>query len=338
MKTVVFLGETPIAGEGASGSRNDASLHGHHEAFTAIAPADKVTLFRAYLPDLAPAQARAAARLLAADRSAAAIETQHVAVGDADDEGMRWIALVDISLMAQWVAGDPDAIVPAPLLFDAPVQGFVIADVGCERVLRGADVATRDDPMLTPMLTAGMAVLSLDEEAIETAVRAAVNLPPFNLRQGAFARKTSWQVDRRALKRLGVLAGVLALFTLAVPVTHILRLNRESAAMDERALALEQDELRGESASARLVALRGPGAGFAATLRTVNAAVQATPTAELTTAVFETDGTLSINAHASAPAELELLRHRIEASGFVVTAGAATGGSMPSLSMGVRGR
>ncbi len=303
-----------------------------------IAPADAVTLFRAYLPGLAPAQARAAARLLAAECSAAPIETQHVAVGDADEEGMRWIALTDISRMAAWVADDPDAVIPAPLLIPGPESGFIRAAIGSEMILRGADVAAIDDPLLTPLLTGGAPVATLDEAAVEAAVAAAVETPPLNLRQGAFARKTSWQLEPAARKRLGILAGTLALLTLAVPLTHIIRLNHQSAVLDEKAAAMEQAELGGESADTRLAALRGPGAGFAATLRAVKAAVQATPNAELVTAAFETDGTLSVNAHASAPAELEALRRRIEAAGFVVTAGAVSGGTMPSLSMGVRGQ
>jgi general secretion pathway protein L len=303
-----------------------------------IAPADAVTLFRAHLPDLAPAQARAAARMLAAERSAAPIETQHVAVGDADEGGLRWIALTDIGRMAEWVAEDPDAIIPAPLLISAPEDGFVRAVVGSETILRGVNIAAVDDPLLTPLLTGGASIVTLDAAAVEAAVAASLEMPSLNLRQGVFARKTSWQLEPAALKRLGIMAGALALLTLAEPLTHIIRLNHQSAVLDEQAGAMEQAELGGESADVRLAALRGPGAGFAATLRAVKAAVQATPNAELVTAAFETDGTLSINAHASAPAELEALRQRIEAAGFVVTAGAVSGGTMPSLSMGVRDR
>jgi general secretion pathway protein L len=159
--------------------------------------------------------------------------------------------------------------------------------------------------------------------------------PPLDLRQGAFARQTQWQFDRKALRRVGLLATALGALTLAVPGVETLRLNREAARLEQEALAAEQNALGGESAEAKLATLRGPGAGFAATMRAVRAAIQATPNAELVTASFEADGTLSINIRASAVAELDGLRARLAASGFAVVPSSPNGTSQQ---LGIKGQ
>jgi general secretion pathway protein L len=74
------------------------------------------------LPALAPAQALAAARLLAADVSAGPVEALHVALGPVEPDGWRALALVDTTVMQGWMARlamagmTPDGMVPAPLL------------------------------------------------------------------------------------------------------------------------------------------------------------------------------------------------------------------------------
>ncbi len=305
----------------------------------ALAPAGAVTLFRAHLPDLAPAQARAAARLIAAERSATPVGALHVATGEADESGMRWVALCDVETMAAWAAQTGDtAIVPAPLLVPSPFAGFCRAAVGDEMILRGSDVATLDDPAMTPLLVGDAAIAALDDASVEDAIDRALAAPPLDLRQGPFAPRRRWQPEGKALRRLAILGGALALVSLAVPLVQVVRLNRDAGRLEADARALEQNALGGESADARLAALRGPGGGFAPGLRIVRAAVQATPNAQLTTVSFEADGSLSINLQAASPADLDAVRARIAAAGLGLTPGAITGGAMPSQQIGVRGR
>ena len=84
----------------------------------AIAPAEAVALRRAEIGALAPAQARGAARLIAAEHSLTPAEQLHVALGAAADGQRRMIGAVAAGRMAAWMTAlaeaghDPDAIIP----------------------------------------------------------------------------------------------------------------------------------------------------------------------------------------------------------------------------------
>jgi general secretion pathway protein L len=332
---VVFLGGSePLCGP-AEG-----------EAVIAIAPAIAVSLFRADLPDLAPAQALAAARLLALERTASPIETLHVATGAADEAGGLWVAVVDKAQVSGWVAaletiGCGDApIIPAAMLLPAPAVGFTTAEIGGETILRSAALAFVDDPILSPLLVGDATVVALGAATVAALLDNAAINPPFDLRQGTFARKASWHIAPREIRKLAYAALALALISLAIPVTEVIRLNRASAAMEAKTASLESASLGdGTSAEERLAALRGPGAGFNATVAAVRAAVLATPSAELSNASFDRDGLLTVTAHASAPTELEALRNRLIAAGFEVSGAPPSGlGAQSSVTMGIKGR
>jgi general secretion pathway protein L len=316
------------------------------ESVIGIAPASAVSLFRADLPDLAPAQALAAARLLAADRTAAPIETLHVAIGAADQSGGLWVAVVDKALAGTWVAGldaigcDDAPIIPAAMLLPAPAAGFTTAEIGGETILRSTTLASVDDPVLSPLLVGDAPAVALGAATVAALFDDAADDPPFDLRQGTFARKKSWHFAPRDGRRLAYAAFALALISLAIPVTEVIRLNRASAAMEAKTALLESASLGdGASAEERLAALRGPGAGFNATITAVRAAVLATPNAELSNASFDRDGQLTVTAHASAPTELEALRNHIIAAGFEVSGAPPSGlGAQSSVTMGIKGR
>lgn len=316
------------------------------EVAIAVAPAIAITLFRALLPGLAAAQARAAARLQAAERVASPLETLHVACGDADEEGWLWVAVADAAQVGAWISVLDEAgygevpIIPAPLLLPAPAAGFSRAELGGETVMRGAALAFADDTTLSPLLIGDAKVIDVGANALAEFCEDAAVYPPLDLRQGVFARKHSWQISQRDRRSLALVASLLALVSLAIPLAQIVRLNRSSAAMELQSASLESAALGGGvSADERLNAMRGPGAGFTQTLATVRTAVQATPNAELSNASFESDGTLTITIHASAPAELEALKGRIIAAGFDVSGSPPSGlGAQPSVTMEVKGR
>jgi len=133
----------------------------------AIAPADVLTLFRAHLSGLAPAQARAAATILAAGRSVTPIDSLHIAIGAEDQSGMRWVAVCARTVMDGWLLEhDPASIIPAALLLPEPETGYNHAKIGNQAVLRGRDRAFADDPVLTPLLVGEEPVAWLDGDAL----------------------------------------------------------------------------------------------------------------------------------------------------------------------------
>ncbi|WP_374297294.1 type II secretion system protein GspL, partial [Sphingomonas sp.] len=139
-----------LAAEGEGLPQDDAPA-------IAVAPAEAVTLHWAELPARSTAQAAAAARIMAAEASAAPMTELHVAVGgeEAEDSG-RAIGVVNAGAMAGWLsmlaeAGiDPVALVPAPLLLPRPDSGYARGVVGGQAVVRGRHAGFADDDMLTP--------------------------------------------------------------------------------------------------------------------------------------------------------------------------------------------
>ena len=302
------------------------------ERVVAVAPAEALSLHWAELPGLAPAQARAAARLLASENSIEAIESLHVAVGDGDEE--RPIAAVSSQRMGEWLARlqaeglDPDSIVPAPLLLPRPDEGYVSGDFGDQQVIRGRNSGFADDPALTPHIVRDAPVRPLDREALERSILDGVAAPELDLRQGVFAKRQRWTLDWPLVRRLAWLgAGVLAV-TLLLSLVLIARYNFAAERLERRAEAEAREALpAGRAGSEPALALenalsdvRGGGLGFSATAGAVFGAVQATPNVELSGVEFLPDGTLRITVTAPGAPEANALKAAIERMGFTVAA------------------
>ncbi len=299
------------------------------ETLIAVAPAADVTLHWLDLPDLSPAQANAAARLHLADR---VLGEAHIACGLPDEHGTRPVAVVSAEAMRRWIAElDPDAIVPAQMIVAAPEDGAVRAVLGPETIVRGRRIAIADDPELTPMLVEGD-IVALDRDAIEFSALAAMTAPPLDLRQGAFARKTSWLPDWARLQPLAWMAAALLLVTLAIPLAKMVRLSVDASALDrqtaEVARAAVGEAVAGEEAAGllrdRLAAMRGGGSGFSQTAAAAIAGIAATPNVELTSLGFASDGILRLTARAATQAELDALAVRMRGAGLTVTPGVPT--------------
>lgn len=316
------------------------------EAVFAVAPPEPVRLFRAALGDLAPAQARAAARQLAGEASLSPIEALHVACGDSDDEGQRWIAVIEAAHVADWLADLThagvvlDSLTPAALVPDAKADQLTRARIGPFGVVRGQSLAFADDAGLVAALSPDAAVADADPDQIIRALSALTVASPLDLRQGGFTPRGGWHLGPRARRRFGVMALAAGILALAIPVVEVIRLNRTSAALEAEALALEAATLGpGPPALERLTAMRGPGAGFPTTWRVVSGAVHAAGTAELSSASFGNDGVLTASLHASAPADLESVKARLERSGAQVSGGLVSGtGAQANVSLGVKAR
>jgi general secretion pathway protein L len=310
-----------------------ASAEGE-ERVVAVLPADDVTISHAELPDLSEPQAQAAARLMVAENAAAPVDTLHVAVGAANGVGNRPVVAVDRSKLADLLtlladAGyDPDSVVAAPMLVARPDKGFVKADLGTEVVVRGRDGGFADDPVLTPLL-AGGAVMMLDRARVERELVDAVTSPEVDLRQGAFAKRRNWGLDKARLKRIGWLALGVAALTLLFSVVQLVRLNMAADRIEANNLVTARAALPpGTNVNNALLqvreqlnAMRGPGGGLIPLASSVTGAVDTTPNIELTSMIFDGGGTLRITARAPAVADLTAFEAKLSAAGLTQAAG-----------------
>jgi general secretion pathway protein L len=320
-----------IADDGAVTARGDAEAPLPSvlpERVVAVAPAGAMTIHVAELGALATAQARAAARLLATETSVAPIETQHVAVGEADGAD-RSVAVLGKGRIAAWLDSlqahgvDPDAVLPAALLLPRPDAGFVRAAIGAETVLRGRSAAFAEEPGLTELLVGDASVEELDPEPL---VLAALDTPELDLRQGDFARRRRFAIDWLLVRRLAMLAGAIVAVTLLIAIVQTVRYGMAADRLDEQAQAAARAAVpdAGPDAAAalqaRMAARRGAGLGFSATAGALMAAVQASPNVELSSLTFDADGLLRATIVAPGPADAEALRARIQAAGLTVEA------------------
>lgn len=307
----------------------------------AIAPAEDVTLHWADLPRRSVAQTLAAARALIAEASAAPVGDLHVAVGD-EGGAARPIAVVAAARMRAWVAAlaeqglDPEAMIPAPMLVPRPDAGFVLADFGGERVVRGPACGFADAPGLTDAIIGDAPPVVLGAAALEAAIVAAAARPPLNLRQGGFARREKLALDRRRLRRAGWLAAAAGVLALAVPIAGIIRYHVAAQAIEARADASARAALppgaAAEDASGqldvRLARLRGPGRGFTQSAAAAFDAIRAVPGVEARSIAFDARGGMKIVLSAPGDLAAREVVQRIEAGGLQVSTviGASTAG------------
>lgn len=308
---------------------------------TAIVPAEDVTLHWAELPRRSMPQTLAAARALIAEASAAPIADLHVAVGDEGSDA-RPVAVVAMTRMQGWLDAlgehgfDPEVMIPAPMLVPRPDAGFVIADLGGERVVRGAACGFADAPELTAAITAEAAPVTLSTAELEAAIVAAVAQPPLNLRQGGFARRERVALDRRRIRRAAWLAVAAVVLALVVPILGIIRYTLATQTLEARADAAARAGLAPGASGvdttgqldARLARLRGPGRGFTQTAAIAFDAVRAVPGVEARSIAFDTRGVLKLVLSAPSDAAAREVAQRIEASGLSVAPiiGASTAG------------
>ena len=304
------------------------------EPIVAVAPADAVTLHWGDLPARSAAQAIAAARILAAEASAAAPSDVHVAIGD-DGAGERPIAVVDSGIMARWLADlaaggiDPVAMIPAPLLLPRPEHGFVRGEIAGRTLIRGRATGFADEAGLTEVVTAGELPATLDGEAVEAAVVSAVASPPLDLRQGPFVRRRRRAVDWGLVRRLALLGLTILGLTLAIDLARIAKYSLAADALDERSDTLARTGLpRGETVTdadrqlvERLSRVRGPGLGYSATVAAVYDAIRAVPGTELTALDFQPSGAVRLGIACEREALATDLKRALEARGLSVQAG-----------------
>ncbi len=294
---------------------------------TALAvPGTEVTIHWLELAGgLAPAQAAAAARLMLADASAEGLGDMHVAVGNAERE-LTPVALVPNARMEEWTEGDPDMIVPAPLLLRAPGEGLVRRDAGAVPDYRGAAASFSVEPEIAGLLVGEAPVRVVDEAEFEAGLAAALAPPVLNLRQGAWARRRQWKVDASSARRVGWLVLALAVLSLVLLLAQTMRYSSAASALEDEAAAL---------------GARAPGGdarpGFTPLASVLFGAIQAVPNVELARLDYRADGTLVATVTVDTPATLQALRRQIETGGLQVQEGAAQpAGPRPSAELLLR--
>ncbi len=273
----------------------------------AIAAGAAVALHWLPLPPLAPAQATAAARMVAADLAAAPLDSLHIALGPADPDGVRLLAIADRAAVARWLgdlaaAGiDPDRLVPAPMLLPGTDDdtGACRFEAGDEWLVRGHRLAFAAEPELAALILGDRSCTRLAPGDFEAGLATALAAAPIDLRQGDFARPRRWRLDRRRIGRVAALAAALGTCLIAADIAALLRddfaaTRAEMQLADAARAALPRGTIvvdpRGQVA-ARLAALGGDG-GFIGLALPLLQALETRPGAELAALRFAPDSGL----------------------------------------------
>jgi general secretion pathway protein L len=255
--------------------------------------------------DLTQAQAAAAARLMLADASAAPLADMHVAAGRTEN-GLTAIALAPVERMLAWLADglDPDLILPETLLLAPPAEGLIRR--GLDH--RGLAAAFSAEPELAALVAGGVPIAEIGEETFAAGLPVALAEPIVNLRQGAFAKRRQWKIDRGGTRRIALLAAVLLLVSLILQIATIMRYSFDADRMEQEAASL------------------GPGAparpNFDLLAPILFEAVRSTPNLQLTRLEYRPDGSLGATVQVDTPATLAAFRARAEARGAVTEGGA----------------
>ncbi len=353
----LHLRDSSVEGRGAAleGLAGFARLEkGDALRIVAVVPGDAVSIHWLELPaGLAPAQAIAAARLMAVDVSAQPVSEMHVAVGsEQEGEAARAVALVPAVTMAGWISRlqahglDPDIMLPEPLLLPRPQEGFVRYDGEATSSFRGRNDAFSAEPELAEIVLPCGNFATLTTEQFEAGIAAAIADAPVNLRQGVFAKRRRLKLEWKLIRRLVMLALGIFLVTLAIQVVHILRYTYSADALEAEAnrvaaLALPNASVTNAPAQLerRVAELGGNSATYGGIASAVFAAVRDTPNVQLTGMNFDPSGSLRLMVQADGPASVSAFRARVEASGFTVASGTLrSAGGRPVGELTVRAR
>jgi general secretion pathway protein L len=330
----------------------DAGRGGPPRILAAV-PGDAVAVHAFEIPTgLAPAQAAAAVRIMAADVSAQPVADMHVAVGpEMEGEALRTVALVPALAVADWLGRlqtqglDPDSLIPEPLLLTAPEEGFRRYDRRGLPLYRGRHDAFSVEPDLAALVVGDAPVETLGDVDFEQGVGEAIAVPAVDLRQGAFAKRRRWGIDWKRVRRMALVAGSILLLTLAIQIAAIFRYTFAADALEAEAAGVAAGVLPGSGPvtdparqlESRLVELGGGGAGYGELAAGLFTAIRAIPNVQLTSLLFDRVGSLRATVQGDTPAAFSALEQRIEAGGFAAEVGPIrSGGGQPTAELTVR--
>jgi general secretion pathway protein L len=286
-------------------------------------PGEDVALHWLDLPDLAPAQAAAAARMALADRLAEG--DPHIAV--APGNGPRAVGVVSRAVMAGWLAElarnglSASRIIPDPLLLPVPAAGWAAARDETRVLARSADAAFAAE--------ADLAAALIGNDPVAEVVLAPPVPDALNLLVGDFGPITRWQAPAGLWRRWAVLAASIVVLWLAGDGAALLRARAAASDADAQTLALARPLLPagaedGAAALAGLAAIarqRGADGGLASLAAPVVQALAQRPGAGLGSLSYTPVGGLLAGV-AGGPAEAQALATALAASGLTVSTGA----------------
>ncbi len=289
------------------------------EPLVVAVPGEAVALHWLDLPDLAPAQASAAARLMLGDRLAEA--DPHIVV--ATGAGQRPVAVVARAAMAGWLAElaaaglSATALVPEPLLLPAPAAGFAVLQTGGRVVARSADTGFA--------VEADLAAALIGTAPTTPALFSLPDPLPLNLLAGDYAPVSRWQPPPGLARRLGLLAATLAGLWLAGDVAAWVAARRAASAAtaETQAVAASLQIAGADDPLAALQALarqRGADGGLAALAGPVVEAIAARPGAALASLRY-TPSTGLVAGVAGGGAEAQALAEALAAHELAASAG-----------------
>lgn len=306
------------------------------ETVILIVPGSDVALHWAEIPaGLAPAQAMAAARIMASEVSAEPFERSHIAIGQADDEGRRWLGITARAKMDIWLAEaaalgiDPDRVIPEPMLIAPPETGVRIFGRAGLNVVRGKARAFAAEPDIAALLIGDDESEPVRVEEFEKDLGAVLAGAPLNLRQGDYAKRRRWKLDKTYIRRVALLAATVLLVTLLIQLTMIARYSFAADALEREAVDRARDavpgtvEITDPEAQLRVrLGELGGGPGYGELANAAFAAIRDTAGIELQAMIYDTTNSLQLTAAAPGQAELEALQQRMMAAGLIVTPGA----------------
>ena len=285
------------------------------------------------VPDGANERQANAAAVLTVQAASLQPEAVHV-VARTDDDRVVTVAM-DRGALAAGLARlnaigiDPAVVTPAGWIIPPATDGAVTAaSLGFDNVLVGPRLIAPDEPALREMLLDDLPVVDLTAEGVEQALASARTRALPNLRSGAFAR-----VRRRALlprqRRLFVgMAAALALLTLAIPVTRLIKLDQAAQAADGAVLALADpyvgtatDAEQAERAIDELLIAAGRGnVALSVPASALFSALQATPGVTVERFDYRPDGTVAAGLSAVDNDAINPALLALQQAGFAITA------------------
>ena len=303
----------------------------------ALVPAADTVIRTLDMGDMSAPQAEAAARYRAADLSIGGDVFVAVrALGRAmDDGGMRVLcATIARAALADHLAElalrglDPDVILPVGLLLpaaDHPVSA-TFGDLGADRF---GDLVLPPDEALGALLLGEAAPVSLDSDARDASMIAALAEPPLNLRQGEFARCTPlFALAPGQGRTLAWLFGALLLVSLAIPLLEIGKNYLGADLAERRALASAERHVPGAidatQAEAQLdakLAARGTGNSVVSVpMSGLLAAMQPVPGVVIRQADYRPGGIVGAMIAAPRVEDLNAVLIALQNNGYKVTA------------------
>ncbi|QLC23888.1 general secretion pathway protein GspL [Parasphingopyxis algicola] len=328
------------AGFDALPVQDDEREENEAETTILVVPGSDVVIHWAEIPaGLAPAQAIAAARIMASEVSADPLDIQHVTISRPEEDDERCLAIVSRASMDAWLAEaaalgvDPDGIVPEPLLLVPPETGVrTFRRAGLDTV-RGPKRAFAAEPELAAILLADEAIEPLTAEDFERELGGVLADAPLNLRQGDYAKRRRWKIDANYVRRVALLAATILLVTLLIQLTMIARYSFAADALEREIAERARDAIPGTikivDPDAQLrdrLASLGGGPGYGELANAAFGAIRDTAGVELQAMIYDANNNLQLTAAAPGQPELTALQQRMIAAGLLVTQGTVRDG------------